>query len=209
MEVIFGLDKAAGAYSAVSNVLPRLFPAGVKAAARRKLQDELGIDPASISLDDFTYLGRMHYKAPSNGEWGEHESMLLQCAIVCRVALHANVSSSLASLCGTQFLSTEYFTLHLLLLFSFPWIVLLAVDYLLVLRADLAVAPNPNEVASVRYVNRQELKDLIAEVDDKSNDVTMSPWFRLIAEQFLPAWWDHLDAQTLSSACDTVTIHRL
>ena len=86
---------------------------------------------------------------------------------------------------------------------------LLAVDYLLVLRADLAVAPNPNEVASVRYVNRQELKDLIAEVDDKGNDVTMSPWFRLIAEQFLPTWWDHLDAQTLSSACDTTTIHRL
>ncbi|ROT41829.1 Isopentenyldiphosphate isomerase [Sodiomyces alkalinus F11] len=46
---------------------------GVKRAAQRKLHHELGIDPAQVPLDKFRFLTRIHYKAPSNGEWGEHE----------------------------------------------------------------------------------------------------------------------------------------
>ncbi|KAI9592395.1 isopentenyl pyrophosphate isomerase [Syncephalis fuscata] len=46
---------------------------GVKRAARRKLEHELGIPESQISLDEFKYLTRIHYKAPSNGIWGEHE----------------------------------------------------------------------------------------------------------------------------------------
>lgn len=47
---------------------------GVKAAAVRKLPHELGIPPSQLRTEDFTYLKRIHYLAPSDGLWGEHES---------------------------------------------------------------------------------------------------------------------------------------
>ncbi|KAH9455960.1 hypothetical protein Pst134EA_011205 [Puccinia striiformis f. sp. tritici] len=46
---------------------------GVRRAAQRKLNHELGIDPRQISISDFIYLTRIHYLAPSDGLWGEHE----------------------------------------------------------------------------------------------------------------------------------------
>ncbi|TGZ77836.1 isopentenyl-diphosphate delta3-delta2-isomerase [Ascodesmis nigricans] len=46
---------------------------GVKRAAQRKLQHELGIPPSQIPLEKFHFLTRIHYKAPSDGKWGEHE----------------------------------------------------------------------------------------------------------------------------------------
>ncbi|TPX07335.1 uncharacterized protein E0L32_010757 [Thyridium curvatum] len=46
---------------------------GVKRAAQRKLEHELGIKPEQVPIDDFRFLTRIHYKAPSNGQWGEHE----------------------------------------------------------------------------------------------------------------------------------------
>ncbi|XP_070565506.1 isopentenyl-diphosphate Delta-isomerase 1-like [Ptychodera flava] len=46
---------------------------GVKRAAQRKLEHELGIKAEQAPLDGFDYLTRIHYKAPSNGQWGEHE----------------------------------------------------------------------------------------------------------------------------------------
>ncbi|MCJ1358655.1 MAG: isopentenyl-diphosphate delta-isomerase idi1 [Icmadophila ericetorum] len=46
---------------------------GVKRAAQRKLDHELGIKAKQVPLQDFKYLTRIHYKAPSDGKWGEHE----------------------------------------------------------------------------------------------------------------------------------------
>ena len=46
---------------------------GVRNAAQRKLLDELGIVAEDVPVDEFTPLGRMLYKAPSDGKWGEHE----------------------------------------------------------------------------------------------------------------------------------------
>ncbi|MCJ1252266.1 isopentenyl-diphosphate delta-isomerase idi1 [Lignoscripta atroalba] len=46
---------------------------GVKRAAQRKLYHELGIKANQIPLEDFRFLTRIHYKAPSDGKWGEHE----------------------------------------------------------------------------------------------------------------------------------------
>lgn len=47
---------------------------GVKRAAQRKLYHELGIKAEQVPLDKFDFLTRIHYKAPSDGKWGEHES---------------------------------------------------------------------------------------------------------------------------------------
>ncbi|RUS24004.1 isopentenyl-diphosphate delta-isomerase [Jimgerdemannia flammicorona] len=47
--------------------------AGVRRAAQRKLEHELGINPTQVPLDKFTFLTRIHYLAPHDGMWGEHE----------------------------------------------------------------------------------------------------------------------------------------
>ena len=41
----------------------------------RKLPHELGVKPEEMKADDFTFLTRIHYLAPSDGLWGEHEGM--------------------------------------------------------------------------------------------------------------------------------------
>jgi len=46
---------------------------GVKRAAQRKLWHELGIKKEQVPLENFRFLTRIHYLAPSDGKWGEHE----------------------------------------------------------------------------------------------------------------------------------------
>lgn len=47
---------------------------GIKRAAQRRLSYELGIPSHEVQPEDFTYLTRFHYQAPSDdGCWGEHE----------------------------------------------------------------------------------------------------------------------------------------
>jgi isopentenyl-diphosphate Delta-isomerase len=46
---------------------------GVRVAASRKLEHELGIPRLQTPVDQFQYLTRIHYLAPSDGMWGEHE----------------------------------------------------------------------------------------------------------------------------------------
>ncbi|KAJ1291296.1 hypothetical protein BS78_02G306100 [Paspalum vaginatum] len=129
---------------------------GVRNAAQRKLLDELGIPAEDVPVDQFTPLGRMLYKAPSDGKWGEHE-----------------------------------------------------LDYLLFIVRDVKVQPNPDEVADVKYVNREELKELIRKSDAGEDGLKLSPWFRLVVDNFLMAWWDHVEKGTLSEAVDMKTIHKL
>ena len=47
--------------------------AGAKRAAQRKLDHELGIRAQQVPIEHFKYLTRIHYTAPSDGKWGEHE----------------------------------------------------------------------------------------------------------------------------------------
>jgi len=46
---------------------------GCQRAAIRKLEQELGISPSELSVDDFIYLTKIHYIANSDPDWGEHE----------------------------------------------------------------------------------------------------------------------------------------
>lgn len=49
---------------------------GTIRAARRKLHQELGIDPVQLPASSFKFITKVHYKAPLPGEapgWGEHE----------------------------------------------------------------------------------------------------------------------------------------
>jgi isopentenyl-diphosphate delta-isomerase len=129
---------------------------GVRNAAQRKLLDELGIPAEDVPVDQFTPLGRMLYKAPSDGKWGEHE-----------------------------------------------------LDYLLFLVRDVKVHPNPDEVADIKYVNKEELKELLRKADAGEEGLKLSPWFRLVVDNFLFKWWDHVQNGNLSEAIDMKTIHKL
>ncbi|KAJ8877339.1 hypothetical protein PR048_021793 [Dryococelus australis] len=46
---------------------------GVRKAAQRRLQYELGIPSSEVPLDSLRYLTRIHYKAGMDEVWGEHE----------------------------------------------------------------------------------------------------------------------------------------
>ncbi|XP_068665168.1 isopentenyl-diphosphate Delta-isomerase I [Aristolochia californica] len=129
---------------------------GVRNAAQRKLLDELGIPPEELPVDQFVPLGRMLYKAPSDGKWGEHE-----------------------------------------------------VDYLLFIVRDVTLNPNPDEVADVKYVDREQLKELLRKADAHEDGVQLSPWFRLVVDNFLLKWWDHLEKGNLEEVADMKTIHKL
>ncbi|KAI4895071.1 hypothetical protein NFI96_010717 [Prochilodus magdalenae] len=46
---------------------------GVRRAAQRRLEAELGIPMNQVPPEEMNYLTRIHYKAQSDGVWGEHE----------------------------------------------------------------------------------------------------------------------------------------
>jgi len=129
---------------------------GVRNAAQRKLYDELGIAPEDVPVDLFVPLGRILYKAPSDGKWGEHE-----------------------------------------------------LDYLVFIVRDVALHPNPEEVADVKYVSKEQLKELIRKADAGEDGIKLSPWFRLAADNFLFDWWNKAENGTLAEAVDMKTIHKL
>lgn len=129
---------------------------GVRNAAQRKLLDELGIPAEELPVDEFIPLGRILYKAPSDGKWGEHE-----------------------------------------------------LDYLLFIVRDVSMNPNPDEVSDVKYVNRDQLRELVKKADTGEDGVKLSPWFRIVVDNFLFKWWDHVDQGSLLEAADMKTIHNL
>jgi isopentenyl-diphosphate delta-isomerase len=127
---------------------------GVKRAAQRKVEQELGIQAKDAPVDKMHFLTRIHYLAPSDGQWGEHE-----------------------------------------------------IDYILFLQHPAAqgpkLAPNPNEVRDVRWVSQEDLRDMFS---SNPENLTYTPWFKLICESFLFKWWDSLS--DLSAHKDEA-IHRM
>ena len=82
-------------------------------------------------------------------------------------------------------------------------------DYLLFMVRDVKLNPNPEEVADVKYMNRDQLKELLRKADAGEDGVKLSPWFRLVVDNFLMGWWDHVEQGTLQGAADMKTIHKL
>lgn len=98
-----------------------------------------------------------------------------------------------------------FYTIILTILFSSSF----AVDYLLFIVRDVNNNPNPDEVADVKYVNRDQLKELLRKADAGEEGLKLSPWFRLVVDNFLFKWWDHVEKGTLKEAADMKTIHKL
>jgi isopentenyl-diphosphate delta-isomerase len=131
---------------------------GVKRAAIRKLEHELGIPTTAIAPSELHYLTRIHYVAESDGEWGEAE-----------------------------------------------------VDHILFVQKDVELKINLNEVAAVEYVTPDRLRAIFAK---RLADPTflLSPWFHMIANQFLYRWWAELPKIIRAGGIDpalAAVVHKL
>ncbi|XP_035688628.1 isopentenyl-diphosphate Delta-isomerase 1-like [Branchiostoma floridae] len=125
---------------------------GVLRAAQRKLDHELGISADQVPIEDFHFLTRIHYRAESDGRWGEHE-----------------------------------------------------IDYILFIQKEVDVNPNPNEVKTYQYINKEQLRHFLETAKEEGRPIT--PWFQLIVDRFLYSWWDKL--HDVDSLKDQDTIHRI
>ena len=81
------------------------------------------------------------------------------------------------------------------------------VDYILLATADVECSLNPNEVSEIRYLAKEELGELLAQ--EERNEIMLSPWFKAVAQKWLPMWWDALLEGKIDSVKDTTTIHIL
>nr|XP_045730457.1 isopentenyl-diphosphate Delta-isomerase 1 isoform X1 [Mirounga angustirostris] len=125
---------------------------GVRRAAQRRLKAELGIPMEEVPPEEINYLTRIHYKAQSDGIWGEHE-----------------------------------------------------IDYILFVRKNVTLNPDPNEIKSYCYVTKEELRELLKNA--ARGEIKLTPWFQIIADAFLFKWWDNLNH--LNQFVDHKKIHRM
>ncbi len=83
-----------------------------------------------------------------------------------------------------------------------------AVDYILFLTADVSVTPNLNEIRDHKYVDKAELQAMFEDpcaypflhatrkaLTGMPTANSFTPWFKLIARDFLFGWWDELLAR--------------
>lgn len=61
-------------------------------------------------------------------------------------------------------------------------------DYILFIKADVDIQPNPDEVSGTMYVTLPELKRLML----PESGLKWSPWFRFLVDDHLDAWWKDL-----------------
>lgn len=65
------------------------------------------------------------------------------------------------------------------------------IDWLLIAKRDVTVEFNPNECEAIRWVSKDELKQLLQDAVDGKCKV--AAWFHLMSEKFLFPWWDRID----------------
>ena len=57
------------------------------------------------------------------------------------------------------------------------------IDYILLLRKDVTLNPDPNEIKSCCCVSKEELKEIMKIA--ASAEIKLIPWFQIIADTFL------------------------
>lgn len=65
------------------------------------------------------------------------------------------------------------------------------IDYIFILRKDVELNLNPEEVQSYRYVTKKEMMDLLS--NPGAHNMKITPWVKLMARDFLFSYWDNLD----------------
>lgn len=78
-------------------------------------------------------------------------------------------------------------------------------DYILFAKGDFTVALNPEEIQATKFVGPAELKEMMK----PDNGLRWSPWFRIIAKNFLYTWWEDVDGVIAGKHADWESIHKL
>ncbi|XP_074051181.1 isopentenyl-diphosphate Delta-isomerase 1-like [Macrotis lagotis] len=76
------------------------------------------------------------------------------------------------------------------------------IGYLLLIRKDVTLNPDPKEVKDCIYVTKEELEDLLKK--DNKDKSMFSGWFHIIANPFLFKLWDNLNDLTLCIEPDKI-----
>lgn len=79
------------------------------------------------------------------------------------------------------------------------------IDYILFVRKNVTLDPDPNEIKTYRYVSKEEVEEMLKKA--ASGEIKITPWFQCIAEAFLFTWWDNLN--NLNQFVDHEKIHRM
>ena len=66
------------------------------------------------------------------------------------------------------------------------------VDYIFVVKMDVQINPNSNEIQRIKYVDKKELDNLFEM--SNNGDVKIGPWFRLIRNNFLDKIWENMES---------------
>merc|ERR1719468_350910 len=80
------------------------------------------------------------------------------------------------------------------------------IDYCLILKGDFKMEPKLNEVKDSRFVNVEQLREMLELGKDPKSGVLITPWFRMICENFLFYWWQNLN--NVISLKDHDNIHK-
>ncbi|XP_070255927.1 isopentenyl-diphosphate Delta-isomerase 1-like [Myotis yumanensis] len=79
------------------------------------------------------------------------------------------------------------------------------IDYILFVRNNVTLDPDPNEIKSYCYVSKEEVEKMLKKA--ASGKIKITPWFQYIAEAFLFTWWDNLN--NLNQFVGQEKIHRM
>lgn len=64
------------------------------------------------------------------------------------------------------------------------------IDYIFILKKNLELKPNPEEVKSLRYVTKDEMQDLL--LNHQERKIKITPWMKLLARDYLFLYWNNL-----------------
>lgn len=76
------------------------------------------------------------------------------------------------------------------------------IDYILFLRSNALINPNPNEISEISYIPAAHMNTFESVLES-----SLTPWFELILKHRLRIWWKDLD--NLQNYVDHKTIHIL
>uniref|UniRef100_F6VIN8 isopentenyl-diphosphate Delta-isomerase n=1 Tax=Monodelphis domestica TaxID=13616 RepID=F6VIN8_MONDO len=79
------------------------------------------------------------------------------------------------------------------------------IAYLLLITKDVTLNPDSRELKNYYYMSKEELRELLAK--GARGEAKITPWLKLMAENFLFKWWDSLP--NVNDFVDHKTIHRL
>lgn len=186
---------------------------GAVAAARRKLEHELGIAPEDLPASCFTFVTRLHYCAPDSEthgpdpEWGEHEvDYILLARMKGEEGAGAGAGAATTMTTTTTASEEDQNKQH-------AWEVPpdQPADNPVSIPADPsmrrpALKPDPDEVGGVRWVTPGELEAMMR----GESGLRWSPWFRIIAREWLlPRWWKDLEGALEGKHGDYAKVHRI